>query len=287
MIDDSRHPNKIYVASKTHHGLMWRNLASEKRYGFSSTWIYEADKGETKSMSELWARILDEIKGSCALVVFVDLSEPTDLPLKRALVEVGMALACGLNVFVAVSYDGSDVPSEDLTKGNKTALSALGSWLNHPNVLALKGSDALERCLELANVPVGSTRVIDKPEEGDINSVVHYQNLNTVEGLPRTMEVCDVEKLYGITFAPSRATLNGKELIRDVLGVEFSYETIWHQAHLLYPSSVPRPSSALTGTLIVTCEAHTKHGSTVTRLRPLDRIVITAGMKITVMVVKP
>lgn len=113
-----------YVASRAsipERSEMWRRLRSEGSC-ISSTWIDEAAPGQTKSMSELWQRIQEEIRQSTHLVLYV---ERADLPLKGALIEAGMALAMGLEVrIVERDFSGSD----DLRR-------LLGSWIKHPLVV--------------------------------------------------------------------------------------------------------------------------------------------------------
>lgn len=112
-----------YVASRASipaRGKMWRDIRD--RGGLiTSTWIDEDGPGQTVSMSELWERIAEEVRSSSHLVLYV---ERSDLPLKGALIEVGMALAAGLEVrIVERGFRGMDEPKK-----------LLGSWIEHPMV---------------------------------------------------------------------------------------------------------------------------------------------------------
>lgn len=109
----------IYVASRAsvpERPAMWRELR-ERGVPIVSSWIDEAGEGETASNRELWLRIDNEIGRSEALVLYV---EPGDFPLKGALVEVGMALARSLPVFIVA-------PGVELDK----SLRPIGSWPAH------------------------------------------------------------------------------------------------------------------------------------------------------------
>jgi len=115
----------IYVASRSSvpaRAAMWRELRGQGAPIISS-WIDESGEGQTASFSELWQRIVSEIRSCCGLIVYV---EPDDLPLKGAYVEVGMALALGKPVIVvapgvAFNHDGKRPRP-------------LGSWVAHPRV---------------------------------------------------------------------------------------------------------------------------------------------------------
>jgi hypothetical protein len=113
---------------------MWRALRDEG-YSITSTWIDEAEAGQTGDMSELWTRIAREVSESGRLVLYV---EPNDFPLKGALIEVGMAIALLVPVMVvapAVLIDASYRP--------------IGSWMKHP--LVTRCID-VERAMEGADI---------------------------------------------------------------------------------------------------------------------------------------
>lgn len=123
----------IYVASRASvpaRGRMWRDYRSAG-YPIISTWIDEDGEGATADLGELWSRIIAEVTSAKRLVLY---AEPYDLPLKGALVEVGMALAAGVPV-VAV------LPGIAL---EPRSMRPIGSWLKHPLVfIALDVSEAL------------------------------------------------------------------------------------------------------------------------------------------------
>lgn len=110
----------VYVASRASipaRGAMWRGLEAAGMKIISS-WIHEDGVGQTESMRELWVRIEQEVAASWGLILYVNES---DLPLKGALVEVGMALARRKPVVVVTNIEGNvDVVAK-----------SLGSWVNH------------------------------------------------------------------------------------------------------------------------------------------------------------
>ena len=85
-------PDRIYIASRAsipERAAEWRRFRTNG-VDIVSSWIDEADEGQTADFSELWQRIWREIASCNRLVLY---AEPSDFPLKGALVEVGMALA--------------------------------------------------------------------------------------------------------------------------------------------------------------------------------------------------
>jgi hypothetical protein len=114
---------KIYVASRVRHARMWRDKA-HAGMPIISTWIYEDGEGETESLSELWERILSEIKNADRLILYIGRD---DFPLKGALVEAGMALALNVPVYLVMESgvrESLQYPS----------LRPLGSWAMSPGV---------------------------------------------------------------------------------------------------------------------------------------------------------
>lgn len=115
----------VYVASRAslpERPAMWRFLRDELGFPICSSWIDEAGVGQTASMAVLWKRIQAEVTLSVGVVLY---AEVTDLPLKGAYVECGMALA--QDKHVAVIVPGT-------TAEERRRL--LGSWVAHPNVQA-------------------------------------------------------------------------------------------------------------------------------------------------------
>ena len=84
----------IYVASKTKHAAMWRAFR-DQGYKISSTWIDEAEPGQTKDRAELAGRCIREVFNADALVLYC---EPDEI-LKGALIELGVAFNGESNVF--------------------------------------------------------------------------------------------------------------------------------------------------------------------------------------------
>jgi hypothetical protein len=113
----------IYAASRASlpdRPAMWRRLRDEFGWPIVSTWIDEAGPGETACFGELWSRIAGEVRACDLLVLYAG---PGDLPLKGALVEVGMALGLGKPVAAVL-------PGVELGLGCRP----VGSWLMHPLV---------------------------------------------------------------------------------------------------------------------------------------------------------
>lgn len=84
----------IYVASKTVHAPMWRQLRAAG-LPIKSTWIDEAGAGESKDLGDLWTRIVAEASTAKCLLVY---RLPSEV-LKGAFVELGIAVAVGVPVF--------------------------------------------------------------------------------------------------------------------------------------------------------------------------------------------
>ncbi|KVP17017.1 hypothetical protein [Burkholderia ubonensis] len=151
------HTGGTYIASRASlpaRAAQWRLLRDILGWHIVSSWIDEAGQGQTADFSELWVRIEAEIKGAERLILYV---EPGDFPLKGALVEVGIALAAGVKVFVVAP----GVTIEPRTRR------PLGSWIDHPLVtlapnmeVALKG--AARRAPESDNLAGAITQAFDK-----------------------------------------------------------------------------------------------------------------------------
>lgn len=127
----------VYIASRASipaRAAQWRLLRDILGWHIVSSWIDEAGEGETNDFSDLWLRIVDEIRGAERLIFYV---EQDDFPLKGALVEVGIALAAGVPVYV--------VAPGVVIEGRSRR--PIGSWIDHPLVklvpnmeVALKGA---------------------------------------------------------------------------------------------------------------------------------------------------
>lgn len=90
----------IYIASKTRHAALWRDLR-DAGAPIISTWIDEAGEGESSDLNDLWRRCIAE---SCSCDTLIVYRESHDV-LKGAWVEIGAALASGKPVH-AVGLDG-------------------------------------------------------------------------------------------------------------------------------------------------------------------------------------
>jgi nucleoside 2-deoxyribosyltransferase len=80
----------IYTASKTKHAEKWRSLRDDG-HRIVSTWIDEAEPGQTADYSELANRCLAEIAEADYVLLYCESEEI----LKGAIIEAGMALALG------------------------------------------------------------------------------------------------------------------------------------------------------------------------------------------------
>lgn len=121
----------IYIASRAsipERSAAWRQLR-EAGWNISSTWIDATGDSEPDDLGWLWHRIQNEVCSSERLILYV---ESEDLPLKGALVEVGMALAAGVKVFVVAP----GVTIDPVT------CRPLGSWAFHPMVTIVADMEA-------------------------------------------------------------------------------------------------------------------------------------------------
>jgi hypothetical protein len=114
---------RIYAVSRAsvpERPAMWQKLRAEGA-NIISSWIDEAAPGASADISELWQRIENEVRSTTRVVMYV---EASDFPLKGALVEVGMALGMGKEVWIVA-------PGVEL---EPRSMRPLGSWVKHPNV---------------------------------------------------------------------------------------------------------------------------------------------------------
>lgn len=126
----------IYVASRAslpERLAMWRQLRAAG-WPICSTWIDEDGPAETADFATLWPRIAAEVAGAAGLVVY---AEPGDFPFRGVLVEVGMALAGGIPVFLVT-------PGLRLTG---PSCQPLGSWVKHPLVSSAATLEAAFRSI--------------------------------------------------------------------------------------------------------------------------------------------
>lgn len=135
-----RRQPRIYVAGRAtaERKAMWRRLRADG-FPIISSWIDEDDAPE--SYADLWRLIEFEVASATVLLFY---AEPDDLPVRGALVEVGMALAAGVPV-VAV------LPGVDL---DERTWRPIGSWLAHPDVMIPETLD-----IALASITRGAVNV--------------------------------------------------------------------------------------------------------------------------------
>ncbi|WP_274644798.1 hypothetical protein [Pseudomonas serbica] len=113
----------IYIASRAsipERSAAWRRLR-EVGWDVRCSWIDATGESELDDLGGLWHKIQGEVCSAERLILYV---EPDDFPLKGALVEVGMALAVGVKVYVVAP--GVKIDPETYRP--------LGSWAFHPNV---------------------------------------------------------------------------------------------------------------------------------------------------------
>lgn len=141
----SPNTTRIYVASrasKPERGEMWRGLRAAG-WPIISTWIDEDGEGATADFADLWTRIEREVTTATALVLY---AADGDFPLKGALIEVGMALASGVPVFVVL-------PGVEL---EPRSMRPVGSWMAHPLVSVARGLDAAREAIQGGNKRVAA-----------------------------------------------------------------------------------------------------------------------------------
>lgn len=97
----------LYIASKVKHAARWQQLRSDLAdYNIHviSTWIDEAEVGQSIDFTDLWARCISEASACDVLLVYMEPGEA----LKGGWSEVGAALACGKVVY-AVGCEGFSI----------------------------------------------------------------------------------------------------------------------------------------------------------------------------------
>jgi hypothetical protein len=114
----------------------WRKLRDVDGWKITSTWIDKSEADRTPDLSQLWTRIEAEVSKSERFILYV---EPEDLPLKGALIEVGMAIAQRIPIRVVAP----DVVLDPVS------FRPIGSWVRHPLVTFC---DTMDEALEGATV---------------------------------------------------------------------------------------------------------------------------------------
>jgi len=101
----------IYLASKTKHAHMWRDLRAAG-WPVISTWIDEAGPGESSDLSDLWVRCVAESSSAHCTLVYAEAGDV----LKGAYIEMGCALAVGKPVLTVGLAPGLSVLNHPLVR---------------------------------------------------------------------------------------------------------------------------------------------------------------------------
>jgi hypothetical protein len=99
----------IYVASKTRHAHMWKQMRADGHLIVSS-WIDEAGHGDTLDWADLWRRCVREVSSADICLVY----RQGDELLKGALIEMGVAFAKDKRVFFVGNPGGIDAVNHPL-----------------------------------------------------------------------------------------------------------------------------------------------------------------------------
>lgn len=129
----------IYVASRASvldRRAVWRRVRADGA-PIISTWIDEDGPNDTADLGELWVRIRREVTTAAALILYV---EPDDFPLKGAFVEVGMALAAEVPIYIVA-------PDVTISGRNQRPF---GSWIKHPGVAMCETIESALDAIRLA-----------------------------------------------------------------------------------------------------------------------------------------
>jgi len=113
----------IYVASRAsvpERPALWKALRADG-WAITSSWIDESEPNQTADFGELWARITEEIRQSCGVLLY---THKEDWPLRGALIECGIAIGMRLPVSICLN----DTPVTGRT------FRPVGSWIKHPLV---------------------------------------------------------------------------------------------------------------------------------------------------------
>lgn len=108
---------RVYTASKLRHAAMWRQLCAEtKHVQFHARWLKHNVIGtpdDAVNASEFWLQDEQDVRDADAMLVYAEDGEH----LRGALVEAGIAIACGIIVFVVGNHPD------------------FGTWQYHPGVV--------------------------------------------------------------------------------------------------------------------------------------------------------
>lgn len=124
-----------YIASRAslpERSAAWRKLRDVDGYHIVSSWIDVVEQplnaDDTKPLHTIWGNITNEVTNAERIVLY---AEPDDFPLKGTLVEVGMALAVGIPIYLVLP--GVEV--------DKETFRPIGSWINHKLVKVVGSMD--------------------------------------------------------------------------------------------------------------------------------------------------
>jgi len=86
--------NGIYIASKTKHAERWKILRANK-FPIISTWIDEAEQGQSQDLNDLWHRCINEASNCACMIIYAEEQEI----LEGAFIELGCALSNNKPIF--------------------------------------------------------------------------------------------------------------------------------------------------------------------------------------------
>jgi hypothetical protein len=97
----------IYIASKVKHAHKWK-LLQKRGVLFNCAWLNITEEHlNSAAYEKLWDCIIADVKNCAALILYVE----KDDVLKGALIEVGVALACGIPIYVIGEAPGTWIHS--------------------------------------------------------------------------------------------------------------------------------------------------------------------------------
>jgi hypothetical protein len=97
---------RVYIASKLAHAEKWRQLFAGNEVECSASWIHEIKNRDDNSAGDCifgWRQNRLDVLGSDYVIVY---SEPGET-LRGALIEAGVAIGVGIQVFVVGPLDGT------------------------------------------------------------------------------------------------------------------------------------------------------------------------------------
>src|SRR5580765_2533404 len=116
--------DRVYIASKVKHAKRWRDMRRFIDCDIVSSWI---DIEGTPDYEKMWRyMIIPDIRKADRLILY---TKPGEIH-KGSLVEVGIALARGISIYI-VSEASAIYPNKEDDSW------PIGSWVNHPNVFVV------------------------------------------------------------------------------------------------------------------------------------------------------